>query len=415
MEQKSNFTTPVGLGLLLVMLLAAAYFRAAVLEIFLAGLLLLCIAAFAWARFSLRKLNLRIRGGDICGFPGEVLEAEAELKNQKLLPLIWLEFRLPRTKGCCIAPEWGDPADDPLSAERETEPVTVRFAWILPHQTLHWRQRVRAARRGVYRLDRGEAVSGDGFGLTSRKCTAALGGGARFVVYPRIRPVEVQHLMRTLRELEPAKNGFYADRTLLNTVRDWRDGDSVRDINWRLLARTDNLQVNVHETLDARRLCLLPDLFSFSRMEEIRGDGVIRFERRTDEPSLERMLSLLASLITALTERDVLCTLVVPAYGGSPVRVLIPESRDGQVAVLLTALAEIDYHGEETSLPFDELVAQHHLLGQIFLASRDFSSSMWHDAPELTEELGAMRILQEMTGDCPEDTIIFQETDLFTK
>lgn len=409
MKQGSNLTSPVGLCVLAVLTGAAAYFRIPALEAFLAAVLLLAAAAFVWGRRALKKLRVELHGGDRCGFPGEILEAEGSVCNQKLLPLVWLELRWPgaAARGLAPAEPETENADDGTASE-----LTENFAWLMPHQTLHWKQRALAVRRGAYPLRRVALCSGDGFGLSVHSETVRAEGGARFVVYPALIPVEPGALMRVLRELERAKNGMFTDRTLLAAVRDWREGDSYRDINWRVLARTDEVQVNVREKLDARRLCLVPDLDSFSKLEEKTVDGVVKQVRRADGEALERMLSLAASLVTELGRREVLCTMIVPAYGRTAARVVIPEQREGQETLLLTALAEIDYDGQEVTLPFAEIQEQHHLLGQVFVLSRSMERAAWHDDPAAAEALGLLRILQEAPAEGGASEGIFTETEL---
>ena len=73
----SNFTTRIGLGLLLALVLVCAYFGLTITGIFLGGLLLLCLAAYLWAAFSLKKIRIRFGGEDACAFPGEEFSVAA--------------------------------------------------------------------------------------------------------------------------------------------------------------------------------------------------------------------------------------------------------------------------------------------------------------------------------------------------
>ena len=167
-------------------------------------------------------------------------------------------------------------------------------------------------------------------------------------------------------ELQKSPRGFYTDPTLTKSVRDYRDGDSPRDINWRALARSGQLLVNVYENLDMCRVCLIADLEAFSIFEHVDSGTHTGTERRADTERMERMLSLLASCILALDERSVLCSLIIPAYGGADARIVMPEAHS-QTAELLTALAEIGYSGEETAFPLCDMLERSHLLGQPFV------------------------------------------------
>ena len=396
----SNFTTRIGLGLLLVLVLVCAYFGLTVAGIFLGGLLLLCLAAYLWAAFSLRKIRIRFGGEDACAFPGEELSVSAELSNRKFLPLLWLDLTFPTKDSPCIAP-----LDD------TEEEVTETFTWILPHQTLRWRQNARAVRRGVCPVEKLLLRSGDGFGLSEQISETAPDGTFRFVVYPKVYPVDVMPVLRNMRELEKAKNGFTVDKTLLNSTRPYREGDSFKDINWRLLARTDEVQVNVHETLDVRRVCFVPDLGSFTYIERQEHDGTMEIIEHLREDAMERMLSVIASLIVGINDRDVLCSLVIPGYGETQPRFVIPETSDGQVMLLLSALAEIDYRGGKTAMPTDDMLEEHHKLGQIYLFSWDPKCAAGAAEPERYDPLGVIRVLSRCEEEERGDQTIFKESD----
>ena len=403
----SNLVTPTGLAILAALTLVAAYLRATALEAMLIALLLLCSAAYFWARASLGHIEVELEQDDLRAFPGELMDAGARLKNAKFLPVIWLEARFPTSGAACVAP----PEDETEALEPGEEPeIKETFLWVMPQQSIFWRQRVRAVRRGVCEIRSMELFSGDGFGLADRRKDASLERGFRFIVYPEIRHVDAAPLLARLTELERSRSGFYTDSTLINNIRDYRDGDNFRDINWRLLARQGTLQVNVHETMAMRRMCLMPDLGSFSCTEQKEVNGERQTVRSTRGAELERMLSLIASIIVAVNGRDVLCSLVIPSADGAPARLIIPEERETQATQLLTAIAEIDYHGGDCIFPAAEIAESSHLLGQLFL----FSLSLPDSGADEWEREG-LRPLHVVLSGAEQDTCgreIITETEL---
>lgn len=402
----SNFVTVTGLAILAILTLVCAYLGYSTLEALLVVILLLCLAAYLWARGSLGHISVEFDNSDCRAFPGQTMEAGAELVNAKLLPLLWLDLEIPDSGKGCVAP-----VDDGEDCEKRSGPITEHFSWIMPHQRLSWRQGALAVHRGVCRVDSVELMSGDGFGLTVQQRSVPVPGGFRFVVYPKLLPVDITLILRNMRELEPAKNGFYTDKTLLSGIRDYRDGDSFRDINWRLMARTGSLQVNVHERLSMCRVCFVADVQSFAYTEEVAEDGERKTVTRVHTDEMERMFSLLASMITALTGREVLCTLVLPSIGERGSKILIPQVRSEQIAEQLTALAEVDYSGEQTGLPVEEMLNMRHKLGQVYILSRELKTAI---GTELDGELGLLRILQEAEEDILTSGNIFRETDFLT-
>ena len=405
----SNFVSWIGLGLLAVLILVAAYFDIAALESFLIIILLLCLAAFAWGRFSLRKIKVETEGEDCCGFPGQILELPSRLQNCKMLPLIWLDLAFPIGSKTCIAPTAESVAEEEEGKATDRE-LRSAFLWLMPHQRISWKQQALAVHRGVCRVDKVKLYSGDGFGLSTQTGSAALPCPLRFVVYPKIVPVDVSLILNNMSEMESAKNGFYTDRTLLETTRDYREGDSFKNINWRLLAKKDDIQVNVYEKLTMRRVCFIPDMFSFTHLEEVGEASDKHEERVTETENMEEMFSLMASIIVKLHERGVLCALVVPAIGRREERIVIPENAETQVMELLGALAEIEYDAETTAMPYEAIARERHKLGQIYVMSRSRSRSILAGAR--AEELGAINIVQQSGGEASAgDRSIFTEMD----
>ncbi len=412
----SNFVSWLGLALLAVLILVAAYFDMAKLEGFLIIVLILCLIAFAWGRFSLRKIEVSSAEEDCCGFPGQLLEAESRLHNRKLLPLIWVDLSFPIGKKTCIeSVDEEQPEAEQQSEKKAERELRSTFLWVMPHQSISWKQQAMAVHRGVCRVEEVKLYSGDGFGLSTQTGKAKLPCPVRFVVYPKVVPVDVSLILNNMSEMESARNGFYTDRTLLENTRDYREGDSFKNINWRLLARRDEIQVNEYEKLTMRRVCFMPDMFSFTHIEEIDEGNEKHEERVTEVENMENMFSLLASLIVKLHERGVLCSLVVPACGDRAERLVIPETAETQVMELLGALAEIEYDSEHISVPVDAIAMERHKLGQIYVLSKNLERSLLSADPRAAEELGTISIVQE-TPPLMElgDRSIFTETDFRT-
>ena len=362
-QARSNFVTPFGLAVLGAMALLSAYLGIGVLFALLAGLFLVCFLSWLWTRNSLKDLKLDIDEYELCGYPGDDIKAGINIKNDKLLPLVWLRAAFPVGEDACV---------------RLDESDAAVFSWVMPHQELSWEDGYKALRRGVCSVPAAELSSGDGFGLSEAAKSMQLSEPLRFVVFPQLLDIDVSFLLRRLTELEPAKNGLYTDPTLLRNTRDITPSDSMRDINWRLLAREGRLQVNVRETLDTRRICLALDLESFSVEEQVDTPGGNKTVYHADE-RLERSISAVASALTELTDRGVRCSLVVPGYNiasrgdkpaeDRPARIIAFEEQEGHLQRLLTALSEIEYGGGPAEIPAAELAAKSHLLGQMFCFS----------------------------------------------
>lgn len=399
-QQGSNFVTPAGIIILVVLILVAAFFHMTGLEALLAAVLLLSLISYFWSRKALSHLEIQATDSDCRGFPGHRLKMELTIKNDKFLPLVWLEARLPL------------PENSPIqSTEHSAESGVMksRFLWIMPRQTLRFKQSAEALHRGVVRYESVDMRSGDGFGLSSLTKAVTPTAPFRFVVYPAIHAVNLSPIENRLRELENHRSGYYTDPTLISTIRDYQPGDSIKNISWRQLARTGTLQTNVRETMRMSRFCLIPNLKSYVYYKKENVNGVDQVQTLIYTDAMEKMLSLLASIVVQAQEQGLLCSLVIPAMGSQSARIIIPESRETQVPELLTALAEIQYSGEETFLPFFDMEDQQHLLGRSFLFSYRLKKSD-PDSPLLSPT--TVHVVQTNLSELPEAQNILDAKEL---
>ncbi len=373
---------------MLILIPVASYFRMPYLRIFLILLLFLCLASILWTQKALSSLEISVEGKErmsrVSLFPGGKTELDICLKNKGLLPLVWLKLFLPMGEKRLLA--FSDGGEEQA------------FAWIMPGQEISYQQEIQALQRGIFAPDQIEVSSGDGFGLKESKKSFQPKSLPCIVIFPELFPVQPKALICRLTELEEARSGIYKDQTLIRTVRDYELHDRAKDINWRQLAKEGKLSVNVREEEDYRRLSLFLDLESFIYEEEsFDSDGILRKKRLLEEEGMERMLSLAASLIRALSEKGIYCSLIIPAYAGKKSIFLVEGKKERRVAAMLTALAEIDYRGEKTELPIKELIEKKHLLGPVFfLAAKGSHRS---DLLKKEKKLKSYFLLRETEGE----------------
>ena len=334
-KAQSNFVRPAGIAALGVFALIAAYLGIDLLFAVLTAVFLVCLIAWLWTRVSLDKLEISLDEAEIRCFPGSGAQAAVCVRNGKVLPVVWLGVSLDTEEGSCV--------------ERGEEAV---FSWIMPWQKLRWHEDLKALRRGVCSVNSAQCSSGDGFGLSEISKTVVFPHPLSVVVFPEIFSVSVSLLISRLTEFELSKKGVYTDPTLLASVREYREGDSARDISWRLLAKQGDVYINVREKMDSRRMCLILDLKSFG---ENAGDR-------------EHAISLAASIAAELSEKGVFCSLVT-ASG-----IVIPDDIHSQPERLLTALAELDAENME-DIPCGRMLSEAHRLGQFFCIAKSSEAS----------------------------------------
>lgn len=156
-------------------------------------------------------------------FLGERVEVTLRLHNQKRLPLPWLQLDE------SVAPELaGGPAPRFAVSLRGRESREFHYA-------------VQAIRRGYYRLGPLTVRTGDLFGWSELRAQAP---ASYLTVYPRITPLARLGLPSRLPfGTIASQRRHFEDPARPVGVREYHRGDSMRLINWKVSAHSDNLLV----------------------------------------------------------------------------------------------------------------------------------------------------------------------------
>ena len=364
-EQSSLFVSTAGILVLFALFLTAACQQAALLTVILFFAFLTALTSRLWGHFSLRRLCLFLDGTSCRTFPGSPVSFDVRISNEKMLPLLWLETVLP-------SPPEG------MFDMRESH--VGRFTWLMPHQTLAWKCEWKGIRRGIYRIPQVTLLSGDGFGLSVQSEDRTPENLLTFVVYPQVFPVNTNPFLRLTSEVSYGSRGYQEDLTLLKNIRGYRPGDPGKKINWRMLARTQKLNVNLYEEILPKSVTFLIDLLSFAEYKSFEKDGgTVEILDKTHLEELEEMLSLTASCILALSEKKAQMGLVLPMIGyreHTEIRkrlpgdtLIFPNEPEEMVPELLTALSGISYSGEKRFFDNREISAASGRMGEIFVTA----------------------------------------------
>ena len=262
---------------------------------------------------------------------GESSDVTLRLENTSLRPARRTELVMPVPARPCALPAEGlEPAfahvydDDGKTADL---PLWRCLVGQLPagseaEISLRWD----AVKRGL--LDFGEAAvrTGDRLGLTFCETRPPFAGSAALTVWPRRVPVKTEAFLQSLWDGAAGRRGYAEDPTRLKNVREYREGDNVRRLDQRMLARTGELMIREYETVLPCSIRLLCDVASFGPGEE-----------------LEEAISVMASLFEDLQVRGIPCSLTLPEGVGAPA-----DLTEAALEELLTALALLR---EESALP----------------------------------------------------------------
>jgi uncharacterized protein (DUF58 family) len=211
---------------------------------FIYYILYVLVGVFLWSRWwTPRSLGNLVASRDYRrrAFLGETVEVTISLQNKSRLPLPWVEFHE------SVPPE--------LRLEESTQHVfSLRGRG---HRTHIYH--VKALQRGYYSLGPLRLVAGDLFGL-ARSRTGYL--GADFLtVYPRIVPLTRLGLPSRLPfGTVASRQRLFEDPARPMGAREFRSGDSLRQMNWKASAHTQKLLVRTFEPAISLETMILLDL-----------------------------------------------------------------------------------------------------------------------------------------------------------
>jgi uncharacterized protein (DUF58 family) len=204
------------------------------------SLFVIIAASGIWSRLSLFGLHYTRKFSETRAFLGETLDLTLKVRNQKFLPLTWLEVldvfspTLPLDGGEVVL-------------NRASNLGEFRSFWMpgaFQRLTRHFS--IQCTQRGYHTYGPATVSTGDGFGLFSRKALASKQDC--IIVYPRLYSVAELRL--------PAKNPFgergsklqlFEDPLRTVGIREWQSGDDLRRVHWKATARHRHLLSRVYE------------------------------------------------------------------------------------------------------------------------------------------------------------------------
>ena len=385
MHNSSLFASRLGLGALLVLAIACAYWGATLMAAFVLLVLLLAFGASLWSRNVLSRTSVSIGEGQTACHAGDTLPLTLTVHSRSIFPLIWLDVTVPLGEKL-IVKRAGDehPQLEAEPYQKAQYGFHERFAWLLWQQEITCEESLETLCRGIVPLDTIRLQAGDGLGMAADSRSVKLDRPVRLVVYPQLVPVDIRPFTRLVTLAEAGAKGQTEDITLLKNSRPYQHGDPMKRINWRYLAMTGRMEVNQYETITPGCITFLVDLYAFRYLQTYTTTKDTQETRvAVREKQLEQMLSVIASSIRQLCEQGLRFALIIPGYGKHDPVICHPGSGETALYAAMEALAEIDYAGAQTHLPADEIRRLRRKLGVIHLCS-------YTDAPTLTHDMEAL-------------------------
>lgn len=401
-SRNSRFVSIPGLLSLLFFAVLAIYFHAGMVAAFLSFFFLLCFGSRFWSRGVLSRVEFNATAEQSCCHAGEMLTLDLRVRNRSFFPMVWLDVILPTGRKPLMRGE-EETEVSWYQLKHDYEPQTgirERFVWLLWQQEICWQEPVRTLRRGWAEITGAELQAGDGFGLSARHKWNPFSVPLRLMIYPKVVPVTVQPFLKITQEAVARSSGQAEDITILKSSRPYQPGDPMKRINWRVLAGSGRMEVKIFETVTPGCAAFILDLASCVKMVQVEGSAGTGNEKKPvlQSSSLERLISLTASCIQAVTEHGLPAALVIPAYGGQEEVILLPDQENSGSGRYMEALAMLDYQGQETRFPYEEFWKSGHRMGTCYFCSRTDERSVLEDLMDMLGRGRVRRLVLEREG-----------------
>lgn len=305
----------------------------------LVALACLGLQALLFGAFNLRGVGYSRAFNRPSAYEGERVELVEVIRNRKILPVPWLRVESRISPFLRFASPGGEDARE-ISAEQYHKSV---FS-LAPFSQVTRRHEIACLKRGHYDVGVLSLTAGDLFSLSvkARQLTIP----CALDVYPRLLGEEELATPSTRWQGElVVKRWISPDPFLTASIREYRAGDSVRDVHWRATARTGKLQVKVRDyTADPRMMVVL----NVQNSEEQWGD-LMDYEQEGIEQGIRIAATLCVRALSAGVEAGFACNGCLQGEKGSGRTVMLPARRSREQAdLILTALARLEIHREAT-------------------------------------------------------------------
>ena len=332
------------------------------------------IQAAVFGHFNFRKLTYSRSFDRTHAFEGEKAELLESIENKKMLPVPWLraESRIPKQ----LAFE-----KEQLDAHEVSGGLYHKSIFYLsPMLKITRHHEVLLKKRGAY--DAGSVVitCGDLFSMSKRERQMKL--DCAITVYPKILSEDElpDPAHKWLGDLT-VRRWIMPDPFLVNGIRDYRAGDSMKDVHWRASARTGDLRVKVHDfTSDPRAMVVLNIQTSDNQWADV-GEG----EAENMEQAIRIAATMCVRALSNGMQAGFSSNACLNGMAGKGECVFVP-SRSGneQMDLILDTMARMMLHRE--------LSFQTYLDGLMHLTGEDILILSFYETDEIREKMNELRM-----------------------
>ncbi|MBQ2433927.1 MAG: DUF58 domain-containing protein, partial [Clostridia bacterium] len=295
-------------------------------------------------------------------------------ENKKMLPVPWLraESRIPKE----LAFE-----KEQLDAHEVSGGLYHKSIFYLsPMLKITRHHEVLLKKRGAYDAGSVVVTCGDLFSMSKREVQMKLDCGV--TVYPKILSEDElpDPAHKWLGDLT-VKRWIMPDPFLVNGIRDYRAGDSLKDVHWRASARTGDLRVKVHDfTSDPRAMVVLNIQTSDNQWADV---------GQSDAENMEQAIRVAATMCCRALSNGMQAgfssNACLDGMAGKGECVFVP-SRSGneQMSLILDTMAHMMLHRE--------LSFQTYMDSLMHLTGEDILILSFYETDEIRRKMEEMRM-----------------------
>lgn len=302
----------------------------------------LLVFSYLWAWIAIRRVEVERYARTRRSQVGKLAEERFLVRNQALLPKLWLEVR-----------------DESTLPQHHVSRVISPLGSRKMHS---WTVKTRCVQRGRFRLGPLTLTSGDPFGLFKQTRRVGEPGESTFIVYPATVDVPVfAPLVGFLPGGDTMQRRTPYVTTNVAGVRDYAPGDSFSRIHWPSTARTGRLISKEFELDPTADVWLFLDLERVVQSELVwarlaaQREKPLPWEPGPDLTLLPSTVEYGVTIIASLAKHFIARDRAVGFIAYSHHRELIPADRgERQLTKILETLAVIRAEGR---IPMAEIIA----------------------------------------------------------
>lgn len=336
--------------------------------IFLSVLLIVYILWLVAIRLSVEKITCKRSFSCRTAFEGEEAVLEEVVRNDGPYIVPWLRVESYISANLRLGKQ------DNLDVSNDT--FYCSCFTLMPYQQIRRRHTVKFLRRGEYDLGNASLAVGELLGLARLWKEQRI--SAPVTVYPRILDTEdLPYPMSRLLGRLITKKQLQQDPFMVRGIRPYQPGDLIRDIHWQATARTEQVQVRVHDSTLCPRLLVVIN----AQRDDVQWDNYVK---ESDIPWVEEAIRLAASMCVHGLRSGLAVGYAanMPRQRLGPSTVILPAEDAAREESLLESFAQLQVHCSENFINLLESLEGYGDM-DILILSRYDSESLQQAAEKL--------------------------------